>query len=349
MADEDEPDSVAKKSGGTVPKAGVRKHEPSDSEGTPATKRPVRRSRRAKVAADERNPSNGEAARAASVAPRRQRTENLGTGPDRAAKQTIYYRAALDFWEAVDTWRIWGMLAQQEIRMRYRRSTIGPFWMTLSMAIQMITMGTLVSILFNHSFGKFLPYVCINFIIWGLLTGVIMESAQTFITNQGYIQQIKRPYFFYLFQTIYRNILNFLHNIVVYIVIAFLFVVLPTAQIILLPFALILLLLNAGWMGMLCALACTRFRDVPMILQALFGVLFWLTPIIYYPSQLSGDKFLLVLFNPFFHILDIVRQPILGDPTYWKSWAAVTLLAIVGWGVTYLIFARVRARVVYWL
>jgi len=48
-------------------------------------------------------------------------------------------------------------------------------------------------------------------------------------------------------------------------------------------------------------------------------------------------------------MIDIVRQPLLGQPTYWKSWLAVTLLAIVGWAITYYVFAKVRAKVVYWL
>ncbi|MBB43618.1 MAG: hypothetical protein CMM44_07635 [Rhodospirillaceae bacterium] len=286
---------------------------------------------------------------AAKVATRRKLSENI-IDNQRPSKNSIYQRASIDFWEAIFGWRVWGMLAQQQIKMRYRRSAIGPFWMTISMAVQMLTMGTLVSFLFNHSYGKFLPYICINFIIWSMLTGIIMETAQSFINNQGYIQQIKRPYFFYLFETIYRSILTFFHNVVVYFVVAIIFLVTPSIEtLILLPLSLLLLLLNASWIGMLCAFASTRFRDVPQIIQALFGVLFWLTPIIYYPSQLTGNKILIVLYNPFFHMIDIVRQPLLGQPTYWKSWLAVTLLAIVGWAITYYVFAKVRAKVVYWL
>jgi len=237
---------------------------------------------------------------AAKVVTRRKLSENISE-TEGSSKKSIYQRASIDFWEAIVGWRVWGMLAQQQIKMRYRRSAIGPFWMTISMAVQMLTMGTLVSFLFNHSYGKFLPYICINFIIWSMLTGIIMETAQSFINNQGYIQQIKRPYFFYLFETIYRSILTFFHNVVVYLVVAIIFLVTPSIEtLILLPLSLVLLLLNASWIGMLCAFASTRFRDVPQIIQALFGVLFWLTPIIYYPSQLTGNKFLIVLYNPFF-------------------------------------------------
>jgi ABC-type polysaccharide/polyol phosphate export permease len=39
---------------------------------------------------------------------------------------------------------IWNMLAWQDIKQRYRRSVIGPFWLTISTAIMVFSLGFFV-------------------------------------------------------------------------------------------------------------------------------------------------------------------------------------------------------------
>src|SRR5262249_37328135 len=61
-----------------------------------------------------------------------------------------------DIWQGLHKSWFWGALAMQDIRLRYRGSIIGPFWLTLSMAIMIGAMGFLYSKLFNQDMTTYL-------------------------------------------------------------------------------------------------------------------------------------------------------------------------------------------------
>ena len=244
--------------------------------------------------------------------------------------------------------RLWHLLAWQDIKQRYRRSTLGPIWLTLSMAVQMLVMGSLFTFLFHASYGKFLPYVCAGMVFWALITQVINEGAMAFVSSMSYLMQVKRPLTTYIMQTVWRNVIILAHNFVVYVVIAVIYVVIPGESIILWPLGLLLVVLCISWMALLLGILSARYRDIPMIVQSLLGVLFWGTPLMYYPEQLGPAEYL-VEFNPFTHVIALARAPLLGQVPTPTNWLVVAGLTLVGWAFTILFFARFRARIVYWL
>ena len=169
-----------------------------------------------------------------------------------------------------------------------------------------------------------------------------------FVSASGYITQIRRPLTTYVFQTAWRNIIVMGHNFIVFIVVAAIYLIVPKATIFLLFLSLPLVVLNVLWMALLLAVVSARFRDIPVMLQSMFMILFWLTPIIYYPEQL-GSRRIIVDLNPFSHMMELLRAPLLGQSPSLTSWFVVCIMAVLGWVVTVLIFARFRARIAYWL
>jgi len=262
--------------------------------------------------------------------------------------KTDIQEAIKDISDGTINWHMWHVLAWQEIRLRYRRSTFGPFWMTISTAIQVATMGVLVTHLFNHSFGKFLPYVSFNLILWMFISGVITEGANTFVSSSGYILQIKRPLLTYILQTIWRNMIHMGHNIIIFIVVAIIYQIIPSSYVVFTLISLPLCVLSLGWIALLLATLSARFRDVPVIVQNSFTVLMWLTPVIYYPEQLGELRFI-ADFNPLTHIMAIVREPFLGNEPTLTNWVVTIGFSSVGWIIAVLFFARFRKRVPYWL
>ena len=51
-----------------------------------------------------------------------------------------------DLRDGIFSWRLSQFLAWQDIKQRYRRSTLGPIWLTLSFGIQILTMGVLSAV-----------------------------------------------------------------------------------------------------------------------------------------------------------------------------------------------------------
>ena len=99
---------------------------------------------------------------------------------------------------------------------------------------------------------------------------------------------------------------------------------------------------------LLLSLICTRFRDVPPIIASLTQLLFFVTPVMWKPELLGQRQFLMTL-NPFHHLLEIIRAPLLGIAPGWENWAAAVLFALAGWAITFTCFARFRKRIAYWL
>lgn len=257
-------------------------------------------------------------------------------------------RAAADIVAGIQGWRLSGLLAWQDIKQRYRRSTLGPIWLTLSSGVQMLTMSLVSSFLFQSSIEKSMPYVCAGMLFWVLITQLINDGASMFVSATTFITQIKTPLTIFIVQAIWRNLIVAAHNSIIYIIIALIFLVKPSPSLVFFPVALVLVVFAISWMMVICAVVSARFRDVPVIVQNILSVGFWFTPLMYFPEQLGKNKWI-VEYNPFTHMIALLRDPLLGTSPVWENWAVVLVIGIIGWAGTFLFFARFRARVVYWL
>src|ERR1700761_1070337 len=148
--------------------------------------------------------------------------------------------AVADLTTGLSSWRLSHFLAWQDVKQRYRRSTLGPIWTTLSFGIQIFTMGFLSAFLFGAELSKSLPYVCAGMLLWALITQILNDGAGLFVASSRYITQIKCPLTVFLLQTIWRNLIIAGHNVVIYVAIALYFIVIPSVSILLLPIGLLL-------------------------------------------------------------------------------------------------------------
>jgi ABC-type polysaccharide/polyol phosphate export permease len=256
-------------------------------------------------------------------------------------------KAGDDLGRSVLNWRIWHLLAWQDVRHRYRRSTLGPLWLTLSMGVQIVTIGVITSFLFGQSIDRSLPFVCLGFIFWSLITSIVNDGAMSFLSANSWIMQIKMPLVTHVIQKIWANIIIMGHNLLIFVVVATVYGIYnPTAILFLITFPLVIICL--AWLPIVLAVASTRFRDLPAMVTNVFNLAFWLTPVVYMPAQLGGNRWISDI-NPIAHMLDVLREPLLGNLPSRNSIAVVTATGVIGWIITFPFFARFRERVSYWL
>jgi lipopolysaccharide transport system permease protein len=267
----------------------------------------------------------------------------LGIGENQAE------RALEDIWSGLNAWRLWTLFGFNDVRMRYRRSTLGPFWASLSMGVQVFVTGFVMAYLFHMTLQRYFPYICIGLVIWGSFTTIVTEGAVAFISASELILQVKRPLFVYLLQVVWRNIIVGAHTIVIFFVVAFLFGLFPGPTYLLAIPGLALFLLNAIWMAGVGAILSTRFRDIPLIISSVFMALFWLTPVVYELDQLSGRMKTLISLNPLYHVLEVFRAPLLLAAPTATNWLVAIGTAVFGWLFLFLLFARTRKRIPFWL
>lgn len=247
------------------------------------------------------------------------------------------------------SWRIWYVLGVADVRQRYRRSLLGPFWITLSLGTQAVVMGFLLAYLFRIDAHRYIPFLCIGIVIWNFISNSLMEGANCFILLGNLILQVKRPLWTYLMQVLWRNSIIFLHTIVLFGAAAFVFKIVPSATYLLIPAGLGLLLGNVAWMALAAGLLSVRFRDIPIMVQTAIPLLVWLTPVYYQPDQLGATTRMIIELNPLTHVVEVARAPFLNQVPALSSWLASIAVGVFGWLLTLALFARTRARVPFWL
>lgn len=259
-------------------------------------------------------------------------------------------RAWSDIVAAAGRYSLVGMLGWQDVRQRYRRSALGPFWLTISMGVMIATIGVVFGQIFKSPLQEFLPYLTVGMVLWAFISSVTNEGCTGFIAAEGVIRQLPIPLFVHMLRMIWRNIIIFAHNVVIYpIVLLAVGKPLSMTALVAIP-GLVLLIVNLAWVALLLGILCARYRDLPQIVASVLQVVFYITPIMWMPNHLEGRVALYLLdLNPVFHLIEIVRSPLLGNlPTSW-NWGVSLGLGIAGWMVALIIYGRYKHRIAFWL
>lgn len=295
------------------------------------------------------------------------------TPPPPTQGSRTWSRAFGDLRNGLRQRELWGHLGWQDIKQRYRRSVLGPFWITISMGITALGLGLLYSQLFGAQVGAFLPYITTGFLIWNFILGCLTEGTDTFIANEGLIKHLPAPISVYVLRTVWRQSIMFAHNLIVYFIVIALFwnnITTPGYSIteggvpqpglnwgalLAIP-AFALIAVNAGWVVLLFGITSTRFRDIPQVVTSLINLLFFLTPIVWSTDilrQRFGDTIdwrdLIAELNPLYHFIEILRAPLIGNEQSWHHWAIVGGITVFGWGLALVVMRNYRARVSYWV
>ena len=244
--------------------------------------------------------------------------------------------------------QLWMMLGSQDIRQRYRRSRLGPFWLTISLGFTVGALGFLYGTLFNQPIDDYLPYLAAGFVVWGLISGLINDGTRAFIDSEGLIKQLSAPLSIYVYRSVWSNALIFLHNILVFFLVVLIFSKPLSWTLLLVAPGLALLLLNGVWAALLLGLVSARFRDVPQIISSLVQVMFFVTPVLW-TTEMLPDRALLLELNPFFYFVELVRAPLLGSTPELRIWLIGCTITAIGWIAAIAVYAAYRWRIAYWL
>lgn len=272
-----------------------------------------------------------------------------------ASRSKTFTAAFADLARGFGQYELWLQLGWQDIKQRYRRSTLGPFWITIATGVMAVALGFLYALLFQMEWREFLPHVTVGFIVWGFISGCIKDGANVFIENEGLIKQLPSALSVHVYRLVWRQFLFFLHNIIIWVVMVPLLGIPLTWEVVLALPALLLLILNGVWVAMFFGMVATRFRDVAPLLEALVQLAFYVTPIVWTTRTLEAQggevaaQARIVEINPLFHYLEIVRAPLLGNHVELYHWLIVLACTVLGILITLVAMRQWRFRVSYWV
>ena len=259
--------------------------------------------------------------------------------------------AASDMVEAIRLWPLVWTLSLLDIRLRYRGSLLGPFWLTLSTAVMVSAIGFLYSRLFHQNVTAYLPFLSISLVLWNFISTITGEGCLCFTQSENMIRGMRMPLSLHAARIVVRNIMVLAHNIVVIIVVFALFRVVPSlASFSVIP-AFLLWIVDAMAVSLLLGIFGARFRDIPPIIGSIVQIAFYLTPVMWSPVMLAhrGLSVVFIQWNPFFALLEIVRGPLLGNTFEIDAWRMALGYSVVLILVASLAFAHARARIAYWI
>jgi lipopolysaccharide transport system permease protein len=278
----------------------------------------------------------------------RRRTETLDLTPEPTlgARQRMALR---DVGAAIGQWRLCAVLAWLDIKLRYRGSVLGPFWLTLSTAAMVAAMGVLYAALFHMDLHEYLPFLALSLVLWGFVAAIIGDACQSFTASEGMIRAMRLPFTLYGGRIVLRNVLVLAHNLVVIVVVFAIFGIAPGLTGLLALPAFAIWLIDGIALCLLLGAVCARFRDIPPIVNSVLQMIFFVTPVIWKPEAVGPERQWLLPYNPFFAILETVRGPLLGSVPSAALYVSALAASLLLWVLAWLLFARVRGRIAFWL
>ena len=256
--------------------------------------------------------------------------------------------AIADFVAAIQHWPLWVRLAWNDILLRYRRSALGPFWFMASTAITVVAIGIVYSQIFNLPTREPMPYIGIGLIVWNFMNSIMLDAGDLFSGSESFIKQIRLPHLLYTCRFVLSKIIIFAHDFPIYVALLLYFRLWPGAIALYAIPGFFILAVNGALVSTTIGMISARFRDIPRIIASLCQIMFLMTPIIWTPNLL-GSHVYLAQGNPFFHLIEIVRAPLLGILPSAETVAAVFLITAINLLVTTFIFIRYRCRIAYWI
>lgn len=219
------------------------------------------------------------------------------------------------------------------------------------MGVMITTIGIVFGLIFEAPMETFLPYLASGIILWGLVSGILIEGSQAFIAAEAMMKQIPLPKLAHLVRVVWRNLLTTGHNILIFPLVMIVVGGSTGWQLILFPVGLVITVLSVSGLALILAVFATRFRDIPPIVSSVVTVAFYVTPVIWMGENLGDNDLahLLLGLNPFYHLLQVARLPLLGQAPTIENWGLALLSAGVFWLAGLLIYNKFENRIAYWV
>ena len=220
-----------------------------------------------------------------------------------------------DLMSAIHGWEFWGTLGWNDIKQRYRRSVLGPFWLTITQAIMVGCIGVLYSFLFKVPVSEYLPYVTLGLLLWGFISSLVSEGCAAFTANESFLKQLAVPKSSFVLRLIWRNLLMFAHHMVIYIPVVLIFAVPVKLTVLWAVVGLVLICITGYWVALFLGMICARFRDIPPLVNSLLQVALFVSPIMWKKEGMGKAVETLAAVNPLYYYLELVRSSPAG-PTH---------------------------------
>ncbi len=264
-------------------------------------------------------------------------------------KKSLLFNTLGELYDAARYWRIWTHLGWGDVLRQYRRSFLGPVWLTINSVIFVAAFGFIGSRLFNVPIKEYMLYLSLGQIIFNYFSMSMNDACLAFVQADGYIKNFRLPLSIYVLRVMHRSAINFMHSLPVLLVVVLWFGNVRQINYGWLVLGIVFALLLVYFCSSVLALISARFRDLPMLVTSAMQILIFVSPVMWKASQLGGKAEALLYMNPVAVILDVTRTPIMGGVPQLPALTACCLMLLVSALLYITIYIPLRSRVAYWV
>lgn len=245
----------------------------------------------------------------------------------------------------------WMYSSWLDIVTKYRRSRLGWVWLLLPPMLYVGGIGYFYALLQNKDPLTSIPYFAVGYLLYRLLSIVITESCSVLHGHASFILDGHLRLTDFFFRTIAKALF---YTVAALPLVVFLLLVSPATHLLgvitLVP-AFAVVLLNLIWISAVAALLGARFPDVSELTGSIFIFAFILTPILWpataAPPGTPHGIFMRI--NPLFHLIEIVRAPLLGQPIEPLTYVYVAAMTLLGSALAVTLYRRFSRFVPVWV
>ena len=243
--------------------------------------------------------------------------------------------------------RIAATLAWSDMRHRYVRSILGPFWMSLQMAVMVMVLGSVIGQMSDVGTVERLPMLAVSLTAWTFLSGVVLDATGALQGAGSLIKDRALPPVIFLLQCVFRQGLFALHNLCVPVVLWLLLARHGSAHFLAAVPGLVLFVGCTLGLGLVLGALATRYRDLKPIIESSLTLAFLSAPIIWTSDFISHGSIVLKL-NPLTHLFAVWRDPLATGHVDITSVIYVVVLAAILAIASIVTIARLR-KAVFWI
>jgi ABC-type polysaccharide/polyol phosphate export permease len=237
-------------------------------------------------------------------------------------------------------------LAWFDVLVRYKKSYIGPFWYTITNFCGVIVFSIVWAGLVGENLEVFVPKLTVGLILWQMISGVLTESPRLLTDNVSLLRNIKIPFWFLTLRLISRQFINFLHNLILIVVVFAYYNINIGIGVVYALVGLFFLIIQLLLVAQILAGIGARYRDVRFAMDTFVPFLFFVSPIFFKSESVANN---IMWYNPVSYMIEVVREPLLGiipSIIIYKRLGLIIFLSIL---LVFVIEKIARCKKIYWI
>lgn len=232
---------------------------------------------------------------------------------------------------------------------QYQRTLLGPIWIIVSQIVYILGIAFVYGSVFNADPKQMMPYLSSGIITWTYISTILSTSPSILVANGSILNSFQIPLSTFSVQNLARHLIVFAHGLVIHVVVMLLYGDGINAYVLLFIPGLVLVLLVLYPFSYVISVLGARFRDIGPAIGASVYFLFLISPIIWNPSTLPANKQFIATFNPIFHLMTVVRYPMIMRAPELYQYGVVVVIGIICWALAFWVSKTIGKKVVFWV